>query len=427
MVETNGFENRHTVTSIESSNLSSSAKRFMKILAIETSCDETALAVLEIKGKPSSPSFSVLSHHVASQIALHTQYGGVFPAMAKREHAKNIVPLFKETMEQCFSSQKFQVKSQKIDPKKIKKLEKILEREREMFDALVPLIQNLKKPKIDAIAVTTGPGLEPTLWVGINFARALSYIWNIPVIPVNHMEGHILSIFPKKKGKEFSIGSFQFPVLSLLVSGGHTEIVLVKGWGKYKVIGQTKDDAVGEAFDKVARMMDLPYPGGPEISKFALDARREMLKADFKLPRPMLHTPNFDFSFSGLKTAVLYLIRDMGKLVENDKKKIAREFEDAAIEVLTVKTMKALKKYKAGTLIVGGGVAANSHLRSELVKATTALQDTRYKTRVYFPTKELTTDNAIMIGIAGGLQFTKANKGISYTSKKLVADGNMSL
>jgi len=395
----------------------------MKILAIETSCDETALAVLEVSGSKTKPTFRILSHNVASQIELHAQYGGVFPMMAKREHAKNLLPLFIKTMKEAgFSSSK--VKSPKSKESQIAKLKKILEREPELLAQLLSALPKLTKPAIDAICVTVGPGLEPTLWVGINFARALSYIWDIPIVPVNHMEGHVLSIFPQKNQKQFKVESLKFPVISLLVSGGHTEIVLVKGIGKYKVVGRTRDDAAGEAFDKVARMLDLPYPGGPEISKLAEIARNEKLiisSEKIKLPRPMLYTKDFDFSFSGLKTAVLYLIRDLKKLTENDKKAIAREFENAVVEVLVKKTMKALTKYKARSLIVGGGVAANKHLRSELTGMCK-----KEKIDVVFPTRELSTDNAVMIGIAGTLSYLRTKKGARYDSKRLVADGNLS-
>lgn len=398
----------------------------MKILAIETSCDETALAVLDVKGWAKNPSITTMSHQVASQIALHTQYGGVFPMMAKREHSKNIIPLFRKTLEQSFPNIKATNKTQKIDVKFNKKIAEILSREPELLEQFLPFITSIKKPAIDMIAVTVGPGLEPALWVGINFARALSFAWDIPVVPVNHMEGHILSfLVPEKKLelKGFKLSDFNFPILSLLVSGGHTELVLVKGWNKYKVVGQTRDDAVGEAFDKVARMLDLPYPGGPEISKLAEASRKDKLMVKdekIKLPRPMIHSSDFDFSFSGLKTAVLYLIRDLKKIDDNKKKQIAREFEDASIEVLTSKTIKAMKKYSADTLIVGGGVSANMHLRREL---ESKIKNEKFQ--VYFPTKELSTDNAIMIGLVGIYKFLKTKKGVRYNSKQLVATGNL--
>lgn len=209
----------------------------MRILAIETSCDETGISILDVKESKNKLSFKVLATTLASQVKIHREYGGVYPMLAKREHIKNLPIL----------------------------LEKVLTNSN---------LKTKKKP-VDLIVVTSGPGLEPALWTGIVFARELSQKWNIPLIPVNHMEGHILSPFGENIG-DFEIplnenkdSSISFPVLSLLVSGGHTELVLVKDWGKYKVIGQTVDDAAGEAYDKVARMLNLQYPGGPEISKIA--------------------------------------------------------------------------------------------------------------------------------------------------------------
>ena len=385
----------------------------MRILAIETSCDETALALLTVTGKTK---FKIEAHKIASQIALHTQYGGVFPMMAKREHSKNITPLFIETLKEAKLLKK---KPQKISKTLITKLEKLLEREKELIPAFTAFISEYEKPKIDRIAVTVGPGLEPALWVGINFAKALSLAWNIPLVPVNHMEGHVLSIFPKEKKKDFIIGKMQFPIISLLVSGGHTEILLVSGFQKYKLIGQTRDDAAGEAFDKVARMLELPYPGGPEISRLATLARKMKIERTFKLPRPMIGNKDFDFSFSGLKTAVLYLIRDLGgieKINENKKLEIAREFEDAVVDVLLSKTFAAAKKYNAKSIIVGGGVSANKELITRLTKEGRAK-----KLDIIFPSKILTTDNAIMIAIAGFF-----GKTAPRSSKKLVAKGNLS-
>jgi N6-L-threonylcarbamoyladenine synthase len=310
----------------------------------------------------------------------------------------------------------------------------------------------LKKAKLDKksspvnlIAVTSGPGLEPALWTGIVFAQDLAQKWKVPLTPVNHMEGHILSVFGKKNN--FSIKKIKFPALSLLVSGGHTELVLVTDWGKYKIIGETLDDAAGEAFDKVARMLSLPYPGGPEISRLAEQERKKKIsfsgtpqgdglrteqifqqkncdpeKFDFpfSLPRPMLKSPNFDFSFSGLKTAVLYLIRDIGKLDENTKKAIALEFENAVVETLVVKTKKAIEKYKVKTLVVAGGVSANKFLQKEIKRMA------KEKIAVLFPNKNLTGDNAIMIGIAGYLKF-KRKKGKGAKNPKIKAEGGLRL
>lgn len=311
------------------------------------------------------------------------------------------------------------LKQSSLDAKKIKKITVLLEREPEMLPLFLTYIPTIKKPAIDLIAVTSGPGLEPALWVGINFAKALALAWDIPVIPVNHMEGHIVSSIlaaqTKTSGKQ-KIQAIDFPAISLLVSGGHTEIVLAKDWMSYKIIGETVDDAAGEAFDKVARMMELPYPGGPEISRLAEKGKQN---PSIVLPRPMLHSPNSDFSFSGLKTAVLYLIRDIGTLAPQVKNDIAREFQNAVVEVLIKKTMRAVEKYEAKTLLLGGGVASNKALRV----AFEAEQKKQPKLALYFPRKDLATDNALMIGIAGYFRFLKAKRGKPITTIK--ADGGM--
>ncbi len=389
----------------------------MRILAIETSCDETAIAILKVTGKK----FNTEAHQVASQIALHQQYGGVFPAMAKREHAKNITPLFIETLKEANLLKPLSSKTPALTAKKLESLKALLTREHDIIEPLMEMVSKIKKPKIDRITVTVGPGLEPALWVGINFAKALAMIWDIPITPVNHMEGHILSVFPQEKKKEFTIGKMTFPMISLLVSGGHTEIVLIKDFQKYSLIGQTRDDAAGEAFDKVARMLELPYPGGPEISRLASTSRsRNPVTGEIKLPRPMIHSGDFDFSFSGLKTAVLYMIRDMGgieKISEDTRAEIAREFEDAVCDVLIKKTLSAAKKYKTKHIFVGGGVSANKELSKRLIEEA-KVQDIE----VIFPTRALTTDNAIMIGIAGYFE-----KSVPLSSKKLTAQGNMQL
>jgi N6-L-threonylcarbamoyladenine synthase len=323
-----------------------------------------------------------------------------------------------------------------------------------------------KKKPVDAIAVTYGPGLEMCLWEGISFAKNLAEKWGVPLIPTNHMEGHVLSVFGKHKGK-FTIPKIETPAISLLVSGGHTQLVLIKKPMQYEIIGETLDDAVGEAFDKVARMLDLPYPGGPQISKLAEEARKhfkglenfsgprfsgslprpdhekssnpsyaknfqqenrdpEKISFPITLPRPMLHSKDFNFSFSGLKTAVLYLVRDLvkkdPKVLENKeiKKAIALEFENAAIECLVKKTQKAVEKYGAKTLIVAGGVAANKHLRNEMKRVLGK------KMKLLVPTQELSGDNSLMIGIAGYLNFIKNKKKVPKPST-IKATGNLRL
>ncbi|MDB5204918.1 MAG: hypothetical protein JWP09_946 [Candidatus Taylorbacteria bacterium] len=388
----------------------------MKILSIETSCDETAISLLSI----SKNKIEVLGDALASQAKLHEQYGGVFPNLARREHQKNSIPLLIKVLK---DSKNLTYLKSKIDDKKINKLKTILIREPELLEHITNHILNIKAPKIDLIAVTKGPGLEPALWVGISFAKALSELWDIPMIGVNHMEGHIASVLMNKKQiskSEFNISNKkQFPALSLLVSGGHTELVLVKDWGKYKVIGQTKDDAVGEAFDKAARILGLPYPGGPQISTLAETIRnKENQTSDIKLPRPMMYTKDFDFSFSGLKTAVLYTVRDIPQITEQIKTEIAKEFEDAAVDVLIHKTKKAIEHFKVKTLIVGGGVSANKHLRNNLQAMVNELN-----INLHIPDKALSTDNAIMIAIAGYLNVYKKKKIINQRNIK--AEGHL--
>jgi len=430
----------------------------MKLLAIETSCDETALSIVEIKKDGKKTKFKILGNETSSQIALHTQYGGVFPMMAKREHGKNILNvLFKVLKESKMYSLN---KKAQPDTKLENKINKLLERENEIQDRWMEIMPFIKKPKIDVIAVTTGPGLEPALWVGISFAKALSTYWNIPIVSVNHMEGHVFSIFPKKtKNFNVEINEKMFPMLSLLVSGGHTELVLVKEGMKYKKIGQTRDDAVGEAFDKVARMLGLPYPGGPEISRLASIERQSKILSltqqigttseasqrldlssksqpevgpltlqPIQLPRPMIYSKNYDFSFSGLKTAVLYLIRDLKEKNPNIlddiniKQKIAKEFQEAAIETLVYKTIKAIKQFNVKTLIVGGGVSADKYLQEIMIRD---IEANKLKTKIYFPSKSLTGDNALMIAIAG--YFQAKNKKFVKNINTIKAQGNLSL
>lgn len=366
----------------------------MKILSIETSCDETAVSLLSIN----NGSVEVLGDSLHSQIEAHKEFGGVFPMLAKREHQKNLVPLLLKTLREGHS---LQIEGTKISPEKISELEKILERETDLKDIFLKEVTSISKPDIDMIAVTKGPGLEPALWVGISFAKALGVLWDIPVKGINHMEGHIAAEFidkESKDGSKYKLEEIQFPALALLVSGGHTELVLINKIGEYEIVGKTKDDAVGEAFDKVARILGLPYPGGPQISKLAAEFRQKNTSADtspYTLPRPMIHSKDFDFSFSGIKTAVLYMTQKIGDLTEDIKMEIAKEFEDACIEVLIYKTRSVIQKYGIQTLIVGGGVSANSYLRENLAK----LKEEE-NLSLYIPDKKLATDNAVMIGLA---------------------------
>ena len=380
----------------------------LKILSIETSCDETAISVLEVSEIAELATFEILADKLVSQIDIHREFGGVFPAVAKREHAKAIFPLFISALEEA---RLFQEGTTPIPKEEFETLQKLFTHEQELCNLFVDEIPHIQKPKIDCIAVTTGPGLEPALWVGVNFARALSYIWDIPIVPVNHMEGHLMSVIAQQSGNTFSSAKIEFPALSLLVSGGHTELVLVRDWMAYEKIGQTKDDAVGEAFDKVARILGLPYPGGPEIAKIASEQREEAggkNPSDFslQLPRPMTHSGDYNFSYSGLKTAVLYAVRDIGKMEDEHMRAIALECEKSAREVVVKKTMRAVDEFGIRTLMIGGGVANNSHLQNELKKA---IEKYDSSIALYFPRKDFSTDNSLMIGVAGYYQFLNNN------------------
>ncbi len=369
----------------------------MKILAIETSCDETAIAIVEAEGDEKSARFRVLGNALLSQIEIHKEYGGVFPALAKREHAKNLVPILEAALEEA---ELLREDTQAIPEETREKIVKLLEREPGLEEQFLEFVSECEAPAIDAIAVTAGPGLEPALWVGINFAKALALLWDKPLVAVNHMEGHILAalLSEEKRGEEFSISNLQFPILALLISGGHTELVLMKEWLSYTLIGQTRDDAAGEAFDKVARMLSLPYPGGPEISKLAEELREAGEASEFTLPRPMLHDATCDFSFAGLKTAVLNLLKTRTDITARERQHLAREFEDAVAEVLWKKSARALEDTGAQTLVLGGGVSANTHIRREFAHK---MKSEHPHIALRIPAASLTTDNAIMIALAG--------------------------
>lgn len=374
----------------------------MKILAIETSCDETAIALLECTGDITKPQLTLLGEGLYSQVAKHAPYGGVYPNLAKREHQLNLIPLLKKVLtESNLENSKSEARNQKEIKEKITE---VLAREKELLDATFDLLSHSEKPAIDAIAATVGPGLEPALWVGLNFGKALSIAWGLPFIPVNHMEGHVFSVL---LGQEDHSKKIEYPALALLISGGHTEIDLIDASLNYTTLGRTRDDAVGEAFDKVARLLGLPYPGGPHISALAEISRMRRdqthIHADIQLPRPMINSSNYDFSFSGLKTAVLYLVQKLGTLSEQQKQDIAREFEDATIEVLAKKTLRALEETGARTLIIAGGVVANKTLRATFEKKIREYPQVMLR----IPTFALATDNAVMIGIAGYIRFVK--------------------
>ena len=365
----------------------------MLILGIETSCDDTGISIIKVSEKQ-KPIFEILSNVVSSQIKVHAKYGGVVPNLAAREHLKNIEPCLKTALKEA----------------------------------------NIRPEQIDLMAVTVGPGLIPSLLIGVNFAKTLAYVWKKPIIGINHIEAHILAnwlINPE---------TVEFPALALVVSGGHTQLIFMKNIGNYKILGETRDDAAGECFDKVAKLLGLGYPGGPIISaqaaKFQISKSKFQIKSqipNFKLPRPMLTHKNYDFSFSGLKTAVLYLVKSQISNLPGLAKRsgagksqkfiqeLCHETQQAIIDVLIEKTLRAAKEYKAKTIILTGGVAANEELRNQLNVKCQLL-------RVNFlvPPKNLCTDNGAMVAMAGyfGARRHPASRD-KYSWRKIKADANL--
>lgn len=309
----------------------------MRVLGIETSCDETAVAVYDSAA-------GLLSHRLYSQVSLHQAYGGVVPELASRDHVKRLLPLVREALEAA----------------------------------------GTQPGQIDGVAYTAGPGLIGALLVGAGFARSLAYAWGAAAVPVHHLEGHLLAPLLEADPPAF-------PFLALLVSGGHTQLVDVAAFGHYRILGESLDDAAGEAFDKTAKLLGLPYPGGAPLSRLAATGRDGV----FEFPRPMLDRPGLDFSFSGLKTAALVALRGQA-LEEAAKADLARGFEAAVVDTLVEKSRRALRITGHRRLVVAGGVAANRPLRSAL----TAMADGE-GARVYFPRLEFCTDNGAMIAIAG--------------------------
>ncbi len=334
----------------------------MHILGIETSCDETAAAVVE--GRRGQ--IFVLANVVASQIKIHQQFGGVVPEVAAREHTQAILPVIKK--------------------------------------ALLRAKLNPRQPKLDVIAATVGPGLITSLLVGVETARALSFAWDKPLAAVNHIAGHIYASFIDYGAK------ISWPAIILTVSGGHTLLALMLGHGQWRIIGQTRDDAAGEAFDKAAKLLGLGYPGGPAISQKAAQAPAGQIEP---LPRPMLAANNFDFSFSGLKTALLYRLRT-DKDWPDKIPAYCLEFEQAIVDVLVGKTIAAAQKFKARSIILTGGVAANQRLRRQLrLKAKEQLPSAQ----LFITPLKYCTDNAAMIAAAGYYQ-ARLNRLISYKDLK---------
>ena len=308
----------------------------MIVLGIESSCDETGVAVY-------SGDNGLLSHHVHSQVDLHARYGGVVPEIASRDHVRRLVPLVSETL----------------------------------ADA------GIASDDVDAVAHTRGPGLVGALLVGAGFATSLAYAWGVPSIPVHHLEGHLLAPMLEPDPPSF-------PFLALLVSGGHTMLVAVHDVGEYEVLGQSLDDAAGEAFDKTAKLLELGYPGGPALARLAEQGD----PTRFRFPRPMTDRPGLDFSFSGLKTFALNTVQKHPQ--KEDRADIARAFEDAVVDTMVIKCRRALEQTRLPTLIISGGVGANRRLRAAL----RALGDT-LGVAVHYPSIELCTDNGAMIAYAG--------------------------
>jgi len=389
----------------------------MLILSIETSCDETAVSLVTADGEFPDATYQILGNGLWSQVDAHAEYGGVFPMVAKREHARTLVPMLKQAASE---SDLLEDHSTGLSDADKTKLQELLVREEGLADLLIEFLATHSLPKIDLIAVTSGPGLEPALWVGVSFAKALALITGANVIPTNHMEGHILASIHDVE-RDDMLSDISFPAVALLISGGHSELINMSNWGTYDKVGQTRDDAVGEAFDKVARLLGLPYPGGPKISKLAAQARKADLPEFAPLPRPMINSGDLDFSFSGLKTAVRYAVQDQ-ELTDDQKAAVARDFEDAVTQTLLKKTSTAVANTGAKTLIVGGGVSANqfikrafeSHFLNEFPDCT-----------VYFPTPSLATDNSIMIALAGHARAAGALS--PGGAEGIQADGNKSL
>lgn len=314
----------------------------MRILGIETSCDETGIAIYDNK-------LGLLAHDLYSQVEVHAEYGGVVPELASRDHVRKILPLIKKVL----------------------------------MDA------NTSPKQIDGIAFTSGPGLIGALMVGACVGRSLAYAWKIPAIGVHHMEGHLLAPMLEDSSPEF-------PFVALLVSGGHTQLVEVENVGIYHILGESLDDAAGEAFDKAAKMLDLDYPGGPAIAELA---KRGVI-GRFKFPRPMINRPGLDFSFSGLKTFTLNTIisHRADNVLPDDQTMadIAYAFEDAVVDTLRIKCLRALKKTGLKRLVIAGGVSANVRLRERLAESLGEVDG-----KVFFSRHEFCTDNGAMIAFAG--------------------------
>jgi N6-L-threonylcarbamoyladenine synthase len=404
----------------------------MITLGIETSCDETALALIETRGSGAGFECKVIASLVHSQAELHSAYGGVYPNLAKREHSKNLVPLFhklliesKKALEGITHSKSATVSGADFKSAIESFRAEFAAQNSDLFESFAGAEFLKSIPPIDQIAITEGPGLEPALWVGITFAKMLSNLWKIPLTPVDHMEGHVIgSLLPNDaaNGAWQKLHTLPLPALAFLISGGHTELVKISENWSYEIIGQTKDDAVGEAFDKAARLLGLPYPGGPHIARLAHEAHEEKLPSPVSLPRPMISSKDLDFSFSGLKTAVLYAVRkaadEKGQLSDSFKKGLAHEFEMAVSDTLDSKLRAAIDKVGAQAVIIGGGVSANHVLRERFEKTAA-----EFSIPIYLPSRHISGDNALMIALAGAFHpHTKTPGNIRALGTKRLSD-----
>lgn len=328
-------------------------EKSITLLAIESSCDETGVSVVRKKGQE----IQILSELIASQVNIHEATGGVIPEVAAREHMNIISPMIASAMQKA----------------------------------------NITKDDLNGIALTVGPGLMPALAIGVQAARTLAYAWNKPIVPVHHIEGHIYSALLEAESLPDA-----FPALALIVSGGHTMLIEIEKHLTYKILGQTRDDAAGEVFDKVARMLKLSYPGGPKVSELAKQGNPNA----FKFPRPMKSSHDLDFSYSGLKTAVLYQVRELGEsITEQDKANIAASFEEAVVDSLAGKLVQALEQRQYKSILLAGGVAANSVLRTRIQREADA-----HAMALYIAPNSLCGDNATMIGEAGLFAYEAGRK-----------------
>lgn len=351
----------------------------MRILGIETSCDETSASIIETN--LNNKTVKIISNVVASSLNLHSKTGGIIPEVAAREQVKYIIPV----IEKCLIESNLYPQSSKTH---------------------LPS-STFYRPEIDALAVTVGPGLIGSLVVGVETAKTLAYVWNKPIIPVNHLIGHIYANFisenPKLNARRYTLNAdIEFPALSLIVSGGHTDLVLMENHEEIIWLGGTRDDAAGEALDKIGRLLNLPYPAGSKIENLAKKGNTKK----FSFPSPMIYSKDFDFSFSGLKTAVWREVKTIKKLNDQTIVDICASTQQAVIDVLVSKTLKAAQKYNVKSILLGGGVAANESLRTQLIHNTKYLIP---DTEIFFPKKFLCTDNAAMIATAAFFNYKEVS------------------